>query len=299
HRSGRAKPQWRAAPWRLRAGALASKSDRGAACRACERASVSFGRTSRRGRGWQSQNAPQTSHRRPRLRHKSRSLAGSRRQRLDRPESRGFSRRGPRSSRQGNCVERRAESTHCAAKPGARNQKTIMKRTRQFPALIGLALAVLVGGCTVGPKYQHATAPVPAKWDVSEPWRESAPKDGVAKGEWWSVFGDDELSALEKQALDANQTIKISAARLEQAGAADLENARLVITAELAGDYFTLRQLDAELGILHRTVETLERGLQLVDQRHKGGVASGLDVAQEETLLNTTRTQAILLLQQR
>jgi NodT family efflux transporter outer membrane factor (OMF) lipoprotein len=84
-----------------------------------------------------------------------------------------------------------------------------------------------------------------------------------------------------------------------QASAADLENVRLVITAELAGDYFTLRQLDTELGILSRTVETLQRGLQLVDSRHKGGVASGLDVAEEETLLNTTRTQAILLQQQR
>jgi NodT family efflux transporter outer membrane factor (OMF) lipoprotein len=60
-----------------------------------------------------------------------------------------------------------------------------------------------------------------------------------------------------------------------------------------------LRQLDTELGILSRTVETLQRGLQLVDSRHKGGVASGLDVAEEETLLNTTRTQAILLQQQR
>src|SRR5258707_12083842 len=84
-----------------------------------------------------------------------------------------------------------------------------------------------------------------------------------------------------------------------QASAADLENVRLVITAELAGDYFTLRQLDTELGILNRTVETLQKGLQLVDSRHKGGVASGLDVAEEETLLNTTRTQAILLQQQR
>jgi multidrug efflux system outer membrane protein len=84
-----------------------------------------------------------------------------------------------------------------------------------------------------------------------------------------------------------------------QAGAADLENVRLVITAELAGDYFTLRQLDSELAILNRTVETLQKGLQLVDSRHKGGVASGLDVAEEETLLNTTRTQAILLQQQR
>ena len=250
-----------------------------------------------------------------------------------------------------------------------------MTRTKQFPALFGLAACVVAGGCTVGPKYQRATAPVPAKWDVPEPWREGAPKDSVPKGEWWSVFRDEDLSALEKQALDANQTIKIAAARLEQARAsaaiqiatqfpalttapsvqrqrlsgnrpansnfpvrspvyqtnivlpftvgyevdlfgrrrrsieaaqasyqastADLENVRLVIAAELAGDYFTLRQLDAELGILHRTVETLEKGLQLVDQRHKGGVASGLDVAQEETLLNTTRTQTILLQQQR
>src|SRR5207244_754566 len=74
---------------------------------------------------------------------------------------------------------------------------------------------------------------------------------------------------------------------------------RLVITAELAGDYFTLRQLDTELSILNRTVETLQKGLQLVDSRHKGGLASGLDVAEEETLLNTTRTQAVLLYQQR
>src|SRR5258707_726100 len=84
-----------------------------------------------------------------------------------------------------------------------------------------------------------------------------------------------------------------------QASAADLENVRLVITAELAGDYFTLRQLDTQLGILNRTVETLQKALQFVDSRHKGGVASGLDVAEEETLLNTTRTQAILLQQQR
>lgn len=250
-----------------------------------------------------------------------------------------------------------------------------MKRIKQFLAVTGLGVCALIGGCTVGPNYKRVAAPVPAKWDVSEPWRESAPKDGVAKGEWWSAFHDDELSGLEKQALDANQTIKISAARLEQARAsaavqvatqfpnlatapsaerqrlsgnrpansnfpvaspvsqsnfvlpftvgyevdlfgrrrrsieaaqasyqataADLENVRLVITAELAGDYFTLRQLDTELGILNRTVETLQKGLQLVDSRHKGGVASGLDVAEEETLLNTTRTQAILLKQQR
>jgi len=48
-----------------------------------------------------------------------------------------------------------------------------------------------------------------------------------------------------------------------------------------------------------RTVDTLQKGLDLVNSRHQGGVASGLDVAQEETLLNATRTQATLLRQQR
>lgn len=84
-----------------------------------------------------------------------------------------------------------------------------------------------------------------------------------------------------------------------QASDANLENVRLVLTAELAADFFTLQQLDSEIGILNRTVEALQKGLQLVESRHNGGIASGLDVAQEQTLLNTTRTQATLLRQQR
>jgi NodT family efflux transporter outer membrane factor (OMF) lipoprotein len=237
-----------------------------------------------------------------------------------------------------------------------------------------VSISFLVG-CTVGPKYERASAPTTPKWDVSEPWRQSDPKDAVPKGEWWAVFHDDELNGLEKEAIAANQTLQAaignynqaraaaaiqvatlfptfgtapsaerqrlagnrplngailplqpvsqgtytlpftvnyevdlfgqrrrtieSAEASYQASAASLENVRLVITAELAGDYFTLQQLDSELGILNRTVDALTRGLELVDSRHKGGVASGLDVAQEETLLQTTRTQATLLLQQR
>src|SRR4029077_17261900 len=244
--------------------------------------------------------------------------------------------------------------------------------------LLAITFALIFGfgsGCTVGPNYKRPAAVTPAKWDVAEPWRESAPKDAFPKGEWWSVFRDDELNALETQALAENQTLKVALAHLEQARAtaaiqistlfptvstapsaerqrlsgtrppnsnivvtspvtqnvytlpftvsyevdlfgrrrrsieaaqasyqatgADLENTRLIITAELAGDYFTLRQVDTQLGILRRTVDTLSKGLELVNSRHKGGIASGLDVAQEETLLNTTRTQSILLQQQR
>jgi len=94
------------------------------------------------------------------------------------------------------------------------------------------------------------------------------------------------------------RTIEAAQASL-QANAADFENVRLILTAELAADYYSLRQLDTQIALLTRTVDALEKGLELVNSRHRGGVASGLDVAQEETLLNATRTQATLLRQQR
>jgi multidrug efflux system outer membrane protein len=84
-----------------------------------------------------------------------------------------------------------------------------------------------------------------------------------------------------------------------QASAAGLENVRLVITSELAVDYFSLRELDAEIAVVNASVEYQAKSLQLVQNRHDGGIASGLDVAQQETLLNSTRTQATLLRRQR
>ena len=84
-----------------------------------------------------------------------------------------------------------------------------------------------------------------------------------------------------------------------QSSAAGLENVRLVITSELAVDYFTLRELDAEIAVVDSSVEYQDKSLQLVQHRHDGGIASGLDVAQQETLLNSTKTQATLLRLQR
>ncbi|HEV8075976.1 MAG TPA: RND transporter, partial [Candidatus Acidoferrum sp.] len=69
-----------------------------------------------------------------------------------------------------------------------------------------------IAGCTVGPNYKKPAAPVPAKWDVEEPFREAAPKDAVPKTAWWTVFHDDELSGLETDLLAANQTLKVSVA---------------------------------------------------------------------------------------
>jgi len=84
-----------------------------------------------------------------------------------------------------------------------------------------------------------------------------------------------------------------------QSTAADLGNVRLVLTAELAADYFNLRELDREAGVVRQSVEIQQRGLDLVNHRHDGGVASGLEVAQQAALLDSTATQLQLVLQQR
>jgi outer membrane protein, multidrug efflux system len=84
-----------------------------------------------------------------------------------------------------------------------------------------------------------------------------------------------------------------------QSTAADLQNVQLVLTAELAADYFTLRELDAEMQVVQESVGYQQKGLDLVNHRHDGGIASGLEVAQESTLLDSTLSQLALVQQSR
>ena len=84
-----------------------------------------------------------------------------------------------------------------------------------------------------------------------------------------------------------------------QSTAADLQNVQLVLTAELAADYFTLRELDAEFEVVKESVDYQAKGLDLVNRRHDGGIASGLEVAQQAALLDSTRSQLSLVQQSR
>ena len=94
------------------------------------------------------------------------------------------------------------------------------------------------------------------------------------------------------------RTIEGARASAEQS-AADLENVRLLLTAELASDYFNLRELDTELDVLSRSIEFQKRALDLATARHDLGAASGLDVAQQQALLDSTLTQIDVLRRQR
>jgi multidrug efflux system outer membrane protein len=84
-----------------------------------------------------------------------------------------------------------------------------------------------------------------------------------------------------------------------QVNAAALENVRLILTSELAADYFQLRSLDSEIADVIEVIGFEQKGLDLVNSRHEGGIASGLDVAQQQTVLDSAQTQLELLRQQR
>ena len=84
-----------------------------------------------------------------------------------------------------------------------------------------------------------------------------------------------------------------------QQSAADAENARLLLTADLATAYYSLREVDIELAVLERSIDLQRRALELATSRHDLGATSGLDVAQQQALLDSTLTQVDVLRRQR
>ncbi len=82
-------------------------------------------------------------------------------------------------------------------------------------------------------------------------------------------------------------------AETAQATEAQLENARLTYQADLAQDYFQLRGTDGDIALLESTVVSYTNFLKLTQARHDSGIASGADVAQAETQLDSAKEQMI------
>ena len=86
-----------------------------------------------------------------------------------------------------------------------------------------------------------------------------------------------------------------SAAYGAQASAADLENTRLTVQADVAMDYFQLRGQDALKQLLDSTVIALQQSLDLTRALYETGIDSEEAVAQAETQLESTQAQDVAL----
>jgi multidrug efflux system outer membrane protein len=79
-----------------------------------------------------------------------------------------------------------------------------------------IIFAVVLGGCSLMPKYERPDAPVPAVWPDSVKQKNTA---GSAMADWHNYFPDPRLQALIATALENNRDLRIATARIAEAGA--------------------------------------------------------------------------------
>ena len=92
-----------------------------------------------------------------------------------------------------------------------------MKGSTQI--IISISLAAMMGGCAIGPDYQRPAIDVGAAYKEDANWKRAEPKDEIARGKWWQLFGDAELNTLVAQIEVSNQSLKIAEAKYRQATA--------------------------------------------------------------------------------
>jgi multidrug efflux system outer membrane protein len=83
-----------------------------------------------------------------------------------------------------------------------------------------LVCGLVLAGCAVGPDYHRPpTATVPATWKAQSPWKEGRPRDAEIKENFWDVFDDPVLSALELEATANSPDLRAAFEQVEQARA--------------------------------------------------------------------------------
>ncbi|MGD1080127.1 MAG: efflux transporter outer membrane subunit [Candidatus Sulfotelmatobacter sp.] len=92
---------------------------------------------------------------------------------------------------------------------------------KRLTLILLLFTTMLIASCTVGPKYARPnvpTAPVDMFKETSG-WKPAQPSDQLLRANWWEIFGDPQLNALENELAVSNQDLKVANARFVEARA--------------------------------------------------------------------------------
>jgi NodT family efflux transporter outer membrane factor (OMF) lipoprotein len=92
----------------------------------------------------------------------------------------------------------------------------IRRRSVVFAA-VGVLL--VSSACAIGPKYQRPEVPTPVAFKEGPPagWQDAQPNDGAPRGQWWRVYNDPGLNALEDQVNISNQNVLAAEAQFRAA----------------------------------------------------------------------------------
>ena len=98
---------------------------------------------------------------------------------------------------------------------------------KHVPFLFALSAALLSSGCAVGPDYERPAVQMADSFRgaaLLEGWKQATPSENALKGEWWTLYGDEDLNALIKQVEVNNQNVAQYVQRYRMARA-DLSSA--------------------------------------------------------------------------
>jgi NodT family efflux transporter outer membrane factor (OMF) lipoprotein len=134
----------------------------------------------------------------------------------------------PAKSRASRCIQRRAESPiplkitfqQPVSFEVSISRKPIDKNTIGRAGWIVLLLTVVAGacllsGCNFAPNYKRPATETPSAFKELTPetekqvdgWKTAKPSDAALRGNWWEIFNDPQLNALEEQVNITNQTV--------------------------------------------------------------------------------------------
>jgi NodT family efflux transporter outer membrane factor (OMF) lipoprotein len=95
------------------------------------------------------------------------------------------------------------------------------KTAAAFSAAV-LPLALTLSACTsLAPAYQVPAMKLPSQFKEPSPWVDAHPKDELPRGNWWTIYGDPELSRLEAELDTGNQSLAAALAHYTAATALD------------------------------------------------------------------------------
>lgn len=86
--------------------------------------------------------------------------------------------------------------------------------------VLAILASVATGGCTVGPNFERPAGATPQVFDRTETAQAaSKPVEAEFNPDWWTLFDDPVLNALEQQLASANLDVAAASARLRQSRA--------------------------------------------------------------------------------
>lgn len=92
-------------------------------------------------------------------------------------------------------------------------------KANSAPAGVVLAAAAMLSGCALAPPLKIPAVPTAAAYKEAGPWIPAQPADGLSRGDWWKLYGDPDLNALQMRLIEHSPDLAAALSRYDQAKA--------------------------------------------------------------------------------